>query len=102
MKRRGRKNEIVRQAEKRSGVAVELRAIRRLLEMDLVNDEPDELAEDLLPAIVAGATRRVMTTRPAAAPVHLLPPWGPAPPSPPLLRMARLLEDDEPLFGRGR
>lgn len=80
----------MKRGKKKPDLAVELRAIRELLEMDYV-DEPGELAEDIMPPIVASAIRRAAKARPRPAPVHELPPnaW-PAPPLPPLGPLVRL------------
>ena len=91
-----------RDKRKKPDVALELRAIRELLEMDY-DDEPGELAEDLMPPVVASAIRRAAKARPKPAAVHELPPnaW-PVPPLPPLGPRIQLIDDDEMPFRRMR
>lgn len=92
----------MRRRAKKPDVALELRAIRELLEVDIYDSEPGELAEDIMPPVVASAIRRAAKARPKPAAVHELPPnaW-PVSPLPPAGRPI-LDDEDEPLFRRLR
>jgi hypothetical protein len=74
-------------------LAKELRAIRKLLEQDAPLEPDDDIELVELPPILQSAIARSKCRPPSTMPQHILPPWGPAPPLPPLPRMR--FEDDE-------